>query len=96
MVPSFCVRYKGHFKPRVLKAEQNAITVCLQSGLRLSFKTEAFSRSKNPINPTSWESVILVAGYADLMISATCSSCLLEAGENTPTITILCIPTVRG
>lgn len=35
-------------------------------------------------------------GYVDLMISATCTSCLLEAGENTPTMTIFCIPEDKG
>lgn len=92
IVPSFWVIYKGHFKPSSLKAPQNAFTVRWQSGFRLSLSTAAFSRSRSPIRPTSWERVILMAGQTDLMIAPTWSSCFPETGEKTPTMTTFLIP----
>ena len=71
---------------------QNAATVFLQSGFRLSLTRAAFSRSSKPFKPTSWESARLISGWADLIISATLTSCYLEAGEKTPTMTAFLIP----
>ena len=92
IVPSFWVKYKGHFKPSWFKAPQNAFTVRWQSGFRLSLSTAAFSRSRSPMRPTSWERVILMSGQTDLMIAPTWSSCFPETGEKTPTMTTFLIP----
>ena len=98
IVPSFCVKYSGQFKPSSLMAFWNPWMVFRANFKMLPFKIAAFSRSTKPTRPMSFEHTTSMPGISCRRICWTCSSCVTGAvsrGEKIPTMTTVEMPSCR-